>query len=63
MQTIQKKHYDKTTKRLPAPKPNDTVRYHSKQSWEQDVVLNHHMHPAPRSYKIRTAGGNEDPLI
>ena len=54
-QTTQKNYYDKTTKNLPILKPNDTVWYQSKQSWEPAVVLNHH--PVPRSYNIRTAEG------
>ena len=54
-QTTQKRHYDKTTKKLPTLQPNDTVRYQCKQSWEPAVVLNRH--PAPRSYTITTAEG------
>ena len=54
-QNTQKNYYNKTTKSLPTLKPNDTVRYQNRQSWEPAMVLNHH--PAPRSYNIRTAEG------
>ena len=54
-QTTQKRHYDKTAKKLPTLQPNDTVRYQGKQSWKPAMVLNHH--PAPRSYNITTAEG------
>ena len=54
-QTTQKKHYNKTAKKLPTLQPNDTVRYQGKQSWKPAVVLNRH--PAPRSYTITTDEG------
>ena len=54
-QTTQKRYYDKKAKNLPPVKPNDTVRYQGKQTWEPAVVLN--CHSAPRSYNIKTAKG------